>query len=231
MDVLVQGSRGFKVQYLQRMLNLALVRDRAGGVSLREDGRFGPKTDTAVRDFQGRHRPLIVDGKAGDGTWAALGLSTEREHPVQVFGQPTNMTCWSAAATMLLGNNQSVGPGSAALDGSGGLTPSTANVEAFAQSHGLRSLGVTPDVRMLVAIVRQRPVWIAEQGQGFAHAVILSAVYSNGNNDGHGTMFRIHDPWPPNVGRVYGSFADPISILNNNNVTMMPAALQYVLTQ
>ena len=230
MDVLREWKRGFKVQYLQRLLNLAAVRDRAGGVPLREDGIFGPKTDAAVRAFQGRHRPLHVDGVVGGDTWPALGLQTEREHPVMLFGQPTASECWSAAATMLLGTNQSVGPGAQGLPG-GGLATDLPSREAFAQSHGLRLLGYTPDVRALVGIVSQGPAWVTETGPGWAHAVVLSGVYSDGGNGGDGTMFRVHDPWPVNVGSIYASFANPLQVRSSNGTSMVSASLRFVLTR
>ena len=230
MDRLQQGSSSYKVKYLQRLLNLASVRDRAPGVPLREDGIFGPKTDAAVRAFQGRHAPLRVDGVVGSATWPVLGLQTEREHPVQIFGQPSTVTCWSAAATMLLGTNQSVTAPAANLSG-GGLITSTADYDAFARSNGLRLLQFSPDVRTLVGIVRQNPVWIGESGTGWAHAVVLSGVFSDGDNRGVGTLFRIHDPWPVNVGNIYTSFANPIQIMAADGVTPVPAALRGVITR
>jgi peptidoglycan hydrolase-like protein with peptidoglycan-binding domain len=36
------------------------------------DGAFGPITDHAVKAFQKGHAPLVVDGKVGKETWAAL---------------------------------------------------------------------------------------------------------------------------------------------------------------
>lgn len=62
-STIMLGSNGSDVRELQRLL----------GFSEREqDGMFGPRTDTALRAFQGK-RKLVIDGKAGPYTWAALG--------------------------------------------------------------------------------------------------------------------------------------------------------------
>lgn len=63
--VLMKGSKGNDVKDLQNALNKF-------GYGLVVDGDFGPKTDSAVRDFQKNHG-LKVDGKVGPLTWAELG--------------------------------------------------------------------------------------------------------------------------------------------------------------
>lgn len=62
--VLMKGSNGNDVKDLQNALNKF-------GYGLVVDGDFGPKTDSAVRDFQKNHG-LKVDGKVGPLTWAEL---------------------------------------------------------------------------------------------------------------------------------------------------------------
>lgn len=229
MITLRQGSRGFQVEYLQRLLNKAATRERSGGTPLNVDGAFGPKTEAALRAFQGRHRPLTVDGIAGRQTWAALGLRAEAEHGrVILFGQPTGTSCWSAAATMILGN-QSAGPGDATLGSGGGLNGTIEDHRAFARSLGWEMLNHSPGVGEMVDIVRRTPVWIRAGGSGWAHAVVLSAVYSDGDSSGDGTMFRIHDPWPVGRGRIYGSFANPITMYAADGVSRVPASLDFVL--
>lgn len=64
-ETLRQGSRGSNVRTLQTILNDNGV--NAGTV----DGVFGPKTATAVRDFQ-RSVGITVDGIAGPQTYGAL---------------------------------------------------------------------------------------------------------------------------------------------------------------
>ncbi len=63
-SVLVKWSKGEEVKELQSTLNSL-------GYTLEVDGTYGPATEAAVRDFQGKHS-LDVDGKVGPATWAAL---------------------------------------------------------------------------------------------------------------------------------------------------------------
>ncbi|NEP86048.1 MAG: peptidoglycan-binding protein [Okeania sp. SIO2C2] len=65
LPVLSNGSNGYDVTLVQRLLN------NAGYGSLVEDGIFGVRTDTAVKQFQ-KDRNLIVDGIVGSQTWGAL---------------------------------------------------------------------------------------------------------------------------------------------------------------
>lgn len=62
--LLKRDSAGPEVRELQRDLN-------RWGAALQVDGLFGPKTDAAVRRFQGDH-DLKVDGIVGPATWALL---------------------------------------------------------------------------------------------------------------------------------------------------------------
>lgn len=57
--LLKHGSRGDDVRFLQKLLGIGV------------DGRFGDDTEAAVRKFQTAHN-LMVDGKVGAYTWAAL---------------------------------------------------------------------------------------------------------------------------------------------------------------
>lgn len=55
---LAEGDKGTQVKYLQEFLNWY------GGYKLATDGKFGPKTDAALRKFQ-KAEGLVVDGKFG----------------------------------------------------------------------------------------------------------------------------------------------------------------------
>jgi len=205
MDTLRQGSAGDQVKFLQRLLN----KRRIVTPSLKEDGVFGPKTKDTLTAFQSQQR-IASDGVAGSTTWQRLGVRYEIVHPVRLFPQPTNMTCWSASATMILGN-MSVGPGGALLTPSGGLTPSPANIEEFAR--GLRWRMYYPQswsVPGLASLLQRKPVWAVGGGSSptgsWLHAIVLSGLWSDGAEDGTGTLLRVHDPWPPGVGAVYSRF-------------------------
>jgi peptidoglycan hydrolase-like protein with peptidoglycan-binding domain len=83
-----QGDKGKDVKLLQQSLNWWLGNGynfTHAQMPLVEDGKFGPKTDAAVRDFQGGHRdpdgdPLVADGIVGPKTWAVLGHCTVTHH-------------------------------------------------------------------------------------------------------------------------------------------------------
>lgn len=229
MRTLRRGSQGLEVEFLQGLLNKAARREAPTARPLATDGVFGPLTEESLRAFQGRHRPLVVDGVAGTASWTALGARRERLHASVIrFGQPTGTSCWSAAATMILGN-RSVGPGSATIAPGGGLSGTMADHEAFARSLGWRMLNHSPSVTEMVSIVERTPVWIAAGGSNWAHAVVLSGVFSDGDDAGDGTLFRVHDPWPVGFGRVYSTFANPIMMFAADNHTRVPASLAFTL--
>ncbi len=75
-----QGSSGDCVRQLQTKLGLMGLLP-----STQADGAFGPRTDAAVREFQGRTW-LPVDGIVGPQTWAKLDSSTV--HDIYAYGFP-----------------------------------------------------------------------------------------------------------------------------------------------
>lgn len=62
--ILRKGASGEYVTLLQNMLN-------ANGYDLTVDGKFGAKTQNAVKDYQLTHG-LVADGIVGDATWSSL---------------------------------------------------------------------------------------------------------------------------------------------------------------
>lgn len=199
MNTLTRGARGADAMFLQVLLN-----KNGASPRLVEDGIFGQKTETALRAFQSARRIIPANGQAGPTTWAQLGRISERLHPVTLFAQPTGMTCWSAAATMIFGN-MSVGPGAAQLGATGGLLPSLQNVETFVHGLGWRMATnmSAPPASALVSVLNRGPAWVVFEGINMKHAVVFSGYYSDGSESG--VVFRIHDPWPPNQGTVYGT--------------------------
>jgi hypothetical protein len=65
--VLRRGDKSFYVKILQHLL-----RARASGIAA--DGKFGPATETAVRQFQGK-QGIAVDGVVGPLTWSRLFIT------------------------------------------------------------------------------------------------------------------------------------------------------------
>lgn len=61
MQTLKKGSKEEEVKTLQKLLNITV------------DGSFGPKTESAVIEFQKKHN-LDADGIVGSKTWEALGI-------------------------------------------------------------------------------------------------------------------------------------------------------------
>lgn len=123
------------------------------------------------------------------------------QHPVLLYAQPTGMTCWSAATTMLFGTTFSAGPGSARLGTTGGLNASFTNIHAFANSYGLH-LHAPQSWTMagIIDLLRRGPVAMMGALPSL-HAVVIGGVSGDGTPDG--TILTIYDPWPPNVGRKY----------------------------
>lgn len=68
------GSQGSAVRQLQNELNKR-------GYGLAEDGIFGKKTRSAVRDYQKKNGLTMVDGIAGDETWDSLLSAAAVQEP------------------------------------------------------------------------------------------------------------------------------------------------------
>jgi len=123
------------------------------------------------------------------------------QHNIILSPQPTGMTCWSAATTMLFGSRFSAGPGKAKLAKNGGLKSDLSNVYKFAESYGLRVYSMQSwSVDGLIQLIRRGPV-IMIGAQPSMHAVVIGGISSDGTPEG--TYIKIYDPWPPGVGRIH----------------------------
>ena len=85
------GSGGSYVKKLQESLNQK-------GYKLDVDGQFGPKTLTAVKDYQQKNN-LTVDGVVGNQTWASLTSTPASTTPAgsTTESKATNTSAPSAA--------------------------------------------------------------------------------------------------------------------------------------
>lgn len=202
MQTISQGFKGAPAMFVQRMLN------KAGATpALGEDADFGRLTKAAVVAFQSANGIHPANGTVSHSTWSRFGRIIEHKHRVNFSSQPTNMTCWSAAATMMVGGGQSMGPGSSTMHADGGLEPSLANIEVFARDMGWRMLTnmSAPPPGQLITGLQRGPIWVVFQGATFAHAVVFNEVFSDGDASGDGTVFAVQDPWPPGVGTQYAT--------------------------
>ena len=140
-------------------------------------------------------------------------VSSERRefdvwNEVPLVPQLTGMSCWAAAAAMIIGWRDviCVEPEQVA-QGAGrwseyreGLHPM--DLEDFARAWGLTSETQlewsVEEVRALLE--RYGPVWLGEASPGL-HSIVVTGMYGDGS--ANGTFVRINDPWPINRGERY----------------------------
>ena len=79
------GSTGDDVKKLQELLNAS------GNYNLDVDGNFGPKTQSAVKDYQ-KQNNLAVDGIVGKNTWGALTAASNTTPTTNTAQQPEAST-------------------------------------------------------------------------------------------------------------------------------------------
>jgi N-acetylmuramoyl-L-alanine amidase len=129
-------------------------------------------------------------------------------HEVPMVQQLTGMSCWAAAAAMVVGWRDciDIDPEEVAR-GAGrwqsyreGLEPN--DVRSFARAWGLEvscpsELSV-PEIRRLLE--SYGPIWVGEASPGL-HVVVVAGMRGDGTLDG--THVRIADPWPIGRGERY----------------------------
>ena len=231
MKLLKRGSSGPEVGLLRRMLNKQmrpsphLSETRIYGAQYNNAINrinFGPKTDEAVRKFQ-RSKHITDDGKVGPVTWRNLGLTMEVNRVVNLSSQPTNNTCYAAAATMVLGPQASMSfdPGVAPA----GVQPDDHWARSFADVFSWHlEYGMSPMPGALAGYLGTGPFWFAGNlpfpGGNSYHAVVVAAMWGAGVSDQ--TMLLIYDPWPVGRGEVYG-------VILADYARSFPFAFRYIL--
>jgi hypothetical protein len=129
-------------------------------------------------------------------------------HSVPLVQQLTGMSCWAAAAAMLVGWRECIDVDAEGVArGTGvwgayrdGLLPG--DVEMLARAWGLvaeptHSLTIAELRRLLE---RFGPLWVGEASPGL-HVIVVVGLYGDGTPDG--TFVRVNDPWPVGRGQRY----------------------------
>lgn len=129
-------------------------------------------------------------------------------HEVPLVPQVTGMSCWAAAAAMLIGWRDSIAvdPGEVAraagrwVEYSAGLEPR--DVGSFARTWGLLMEPTAPldAARLLRLLSEHGPLWVGEASPGL-HVVVVTGMVGDGTDDG--SQLRIADPWPVGRGERY----------------------------
>ncbi len=137
---------------------------------------------------------------------------------VPLVPQTTGMSCWAAAAAMLVGWRErlAVDPGEVAI-GAGrwrefrnGLHP--VDVAQLAAHWRLTVLDedVMEDVdRLRRALETYGPLWVGEASPGL-HSIVITGIAGDGTRGG--TAVRVNDPWPVGTGERYVLTVDTLRV-------------------
>jgi hypothetical protein len=137
---------------------------------------------------------------------------------VELIPQPTNYTCWAAAAAMVIGwrDQVSLTPERVAqICGRSTTTDFSSNdQQRFADEIGL--IAEPPgshSIDSLRSLLESYgPLWVSLQTPDFGHAIVVTGMYSDGAADGSDTYVRISDP----LDRVIGTPGAPGNYLNTH---------------
>jgi peptidoglycan hydrolase-like protein with peptidoglycan-binding domain len=148
-----QGSTGPDVELAQ----YELCRDLLLGGPADVDGDFGPKTKTAVEEYQ-QGQGLTVDGVVGPNTWAKM-LAQHPQPPLLQQGSSGPVVAHLQAFL-----NKANPPASPALATDGQFGPLTKHaVEAYQAAHGVGADGIVGDKTWVIHV-------------GAANAMVASEV-------------------------------------------------------
>jgi Papain-like cysteine protease AvrRpt2/Putative peptidoglycan binding domain len=127
---------------------------------------------------------------------------------VPLVPQLTGMSCWAAAAAMIIGWRDciDIDPEDVARasgrwsDYRDGMHPH--DIDSFARAWGLfvEPAGSLTVTRLRELLERNGPLWVGEASAGL-HVIVMAGIYGDGTPDG--TLVRVLDPWPEGRGERY----------------------------
>jgi len=150
----------------------------------------------------------LADFFAGVRRASAVDAAFDVWNEVPLVPQLSGMSCWAAAAAMLIGWREcvDVDPEEIAR-GAGRWEDYRDGLRADDIGTLARACGLTaePIERLSVARLRELlegygPLWVGEAHSGL-HVVVITGAGGDGTPDG--TMVRVADPWPPGQGSRY----------------------------
>lgn len=217
------ANKSADVKIIQEMLNKAHLNWGGPNPKLVVDGICGPKTKGAIMVFQQAQLGTIFfpDGRvdANGRTLARLnhiwgssetpgGERRVSVEPLDHVRQPTNMTCWAAAGTMLrAAKDQKCYEIETVMRFADAGDPGYGYLAKFQTNQGLppadtgrytRSLGLSVGPPMCfpvdswVAMMRNRGAIGVVGLTPFLHIRVISEIYGDGTV--FGTYFKVHDP-------------------------------------
>jgi hypothetical protein len=172
----------------------------------------------------------VEEGIAGPCTQnALLGKETYRPilHRIPFIAQPNDNTCWAASTAMMTNSNVAAvraktpddmivkdqNGKDAGLKNSSETDQAIVTGTAYGKIHGLTC---HPPMSWMLSALRAKlqsgpmmwdMLWNASEytkGNGSpGHMIVIVGMRGDDQPDGKSTTLRIHDPWPPNKGKIY----------------------------
>jgi hypothetical protein len=127
------------------------------------------------------------------------------EHEVFLVPQPTPVSCWAAALTMVVDYRDKVNYPVSDIASLAGMNLTTgygwSQIRKAVSAWGLAELApVSADPTWWADMLAENgPLWIVEVGAPF-HAVVLTGLHGDGTPEF--TEAHVFNPWPPNSGAV-----------------------------